>query len=78
MSLVAGDFNGDGWQDLIVGVYDANGQPRFLVFYIPGVGEGHFASPSLAAESPVLEGTVQGVEVPALLATLITTDIWMQ
>jgi len=60
MSLVAGDFNGDGWQDLIVGVYDANGQPRFSVFYIPGIGEGHFASPSLVAESPVLEGTVQG------------------
>jgi len=60
MSLEVGDFNGDGWQDLIVGVYNAEGQHRFSVFYIPGVGEGHFASLSLAAESPVLESTIQG------------------
>ncbi len=59
MSLVAGDFNGDNWQDLIVGVYDAKGQHQFTVFYIPGTGEGHFGIPSLAAESPVLESTIQ-------------------
>ncbi|MGB9774747.1 MAG: FG-GAP repeat domain-containing protein [Bacteroidota bacterium] len=60
VSLEVGDFDGDGWVDLIVGVYHTKSGRQLLVFYIPNTGDGHFVSPCLVAESPELESAIQG------------------
>ncbi len=70
VALEAGDFNGDGWDDLVIGVYNAQNGRQISTFYVPNTGDGHFVSPYLVAESPVLQSPIQGAGGEGVVADL--------
>ena len=55
LSVVAGDFNGDGKADLVAAAYDSTGTPWLEV--APGNGDGTFQTPVLT-RLPATSGTV--------------------
>ena len=55
LSVVAGDFNGDGKADLVAAAYDSSGAPWLEV--APGNGDGTFKTPVLTP-LPATSGTV--------------------
>jgi uncharacterized protein (TIGR03437 family) len=55
LSVVAGDFNGDGKVDLVAAAYDSTGTPWLEV--APGNGDGTFQTPVLS-KLPATSGTV--------------------